>query len=99
MGVGGLAAPRSHALPGRCRRAPARSSTSLLRLLRRAAGCAPASCTEALARQRRRLLRQRESGAVLSVEILNEACYVRLCFFFDIANLWMLLEMLMLLLL
>lgn len=64
VGVGGLATPRPYALPGRRRRASARSPG--LRLRHAAGRARPStSSTEALARQRRGCLLLRESKPCL----------------------------------
>jgi hypothetical protein len=67
VGVGGLAAPRPYALPGRRRRASYRSPGLRLRHAagRARASTSSASSTEALARQRRGCLLLRESKPCL----------------------------------
>jgi hypothetical protein len=98
--VGGLAAPRPHALPGWRRRAAARGPGLLLR--RNAGRSGSSSSTKALACHRRRLLQQESATPCLEVrESHRRRSLVRLpCVrvrFVDVANLRVGLETLLLL--
>jgi hypothetical protein len=91
--VGGLAAPRPHALPGWRRRTAARGPGLLLR--RNAAS----SSTKALACHRRRLLQQESTTPCLEIrESLTRAFACVRLRFVDVANLRVGLETLLLLL-